>query len=231
VEPVSAAPEPAKQGSGLFGLGDVFQMRQPEPERSPLLSANGSQSSSSSEPVPDDPLSLEAERLLSGVPSTIGADADTEGGTSSAPGADDPIAALMAQVAFEEQDVKDTLCEFFDWMAERFESEHWRLTDRQTRMLGRPTSLLLNSLWAKLQTMLPDVLARWCESTPGAMAFMTAAGFAIFPKVMTQVKISRERKRARPVIIENPKPQQPKSAPAPAPAERHGMIYSEGGVQ
>jgi len=92
------------------------------------------------------------------VPDSIGGEADDPGGPAELPG-DDAIAGLMAMVAFEPQDVQDTLCEFFDWTAERFKSDHWRLTERQARMLGKPTSLLLNSLWARLCLILPDIIA------------------------------------------------------------------------
>lgn len=104
------------------------------------------------------------------------------------------IASLMAQVAFEEQDVRDQLEELFEWLSERFQAEHWKLTERQSRMLGRPTAQMLTSIWAKLCTMLPDIIARWCESTPGAAAFIAACGIVIVPKAMKQVTISRQRK-------------------------------------
>lgn len=146
-------------------------------------------------------------------------------------GIDDPVAALMAQVAFEEQDVRDTLCEFFDWLAVKFESEHWSLTDRQARMLGRPTAQLANSLWVRIQEFLPDVLARWCESTPGALGFLTAAGLIVTPKIMQQIKISRERRAKRTMLERDQRPQGMPQAPAPVPAKpKSGIIIDEGGV-
>jgi hypothetical protein len=156
-------------------------------------------------------LSQESERLLQGVPDVIGEDVAGSSGDA-APGDvqdQDPIAALMAQVAFEPQDVQDVLAECFDWLSERFESEHWRLTDRQARMLGRPTAQLLNSLWARLGNYLPDILSRWCEETPGAMAFLMAAGMVVAPKVMQQVSISRERKEKKPMVQKTPIQAQP----------------------
>jgi hypothetical protein len=133
----------------------------------------------------------------------------------------DAVAALMAQIAFEPQDVQDTVCEFFDWLSERFQSNHWKLTDRQARMLGRPTAQMLNSIWIKLQTFLPNILARWCEETPGATAFILACGIVVAPKVAKQVQISRERRKAKPVI-QSPRPQQP--APK-TPAAVDGVIF------
>jgi hypothetical protein len=133
----------------------------------------------------------------------------------------------MAQVAFEPQDVQDVLCEFFDWCAERFQSEHWSLTERQARMLGRPTAQLLNSLWVKLQGVLPDILARWCETTPGATAFILAAGIVVVPKVTTQIGISRERAKLekQKSMVKGP---QPVPVPTPAPDPNKGILYTEG---
>jgi hypothetical protein len=101
----------------------------------------------------------------------------------------------MDAVAFEEQDVRDMTEEFFAWLAVRFDSDHWQLKERQSRILCRPLTQVLNSLWVKLRERLPDIIAQWCESTPGATALLMAAGIVIVPKVMTQVRLSREKSR------------------------------------
>lgn len=143
------------------------------------------------------------------------------------PGMDDPVAALMAQVAFEEQDIRDYLCEVFEWLADRFDSDHWCLTERQANLLAKPSVMMANALWAKLMAIMPDILGRWCESTPGASAFLFAVGIVLVPKVTTQVKLSRERKvssksMVHPGTSHGPVPAQP------APSRRSGMIYQEG---
>ena len=176
------------------------------------------------------PLSAEAERLLAGIPDQIG-DAplgDPVDGSES--GEVDPVAELMAQVAFEPQDVQDTLCEMFDWLGERFESDHWSLTERQARMLGRPSAQLLNALWLKLQVILPDILARWCEQTPGATAFILACGIVVVPKVTTQISISRERAREKKKkqTMVGKAPAAPGPVPAPPVPPTDGLIYKEG---
>jgi hypothetical protein len=170
-------------------------------------------------------LSQESERLLFAVPSTIGGEADDPGGPADVQDAD-PIAALMAQVAFEPQDVQDVIAEFFDWLAERFESDHWKLNERQARMLGRPAAQLANSMWVKLQNYLPDILSKWCEETPGATAFILACGIVIAPKISKQMAISRERAKAgQPMLVrEQPKPQ---PIPVPAPEKPRAGIVIE----
>jgi len=221
MQAVQPQPETKKPNllEGLFGSS-------PKLESSPA-------SSVSSTATLNEPLTPEAERLLAQVPDTI-----SDNSEAALPEAEEPqpegdaIAALMAQVAFEPQDVQDVLCEFFDYLAERFQSEHWQLTDRQARMLGRPAAQLANAMWVKMQNYLPDVLGRWCEETPGATAFILAAGLVIGPKVSMQIKISRERKRNRPAI----RPTQSESGPVAVekpkdkPAQS-GVIWSEGGVK
>jgi hypothetical protein len=183
--------QPEKSGL-LSDLSSLF-----DPDSLGSQSQSEADSSISSKATSSDPLPAESERLLTHVPDKIGGEADDPGGPADCPGnnlpVDDPIVALMAQVAFETQDVQDVIAEFFDWMAERFESDHWKLTDRQARMLGKPATQLMNSMWLRLQNYLPEILSRWCEETPGATAFILACGIVIAPKVSQQVKISRER--------------------------------------
>lgn len=176
-------------------------------------------------------LSPEAEELLRGVPQFIGeaVDEQVEPGASSADvqHIDDPMAALMAQVAFEEQEVKDYLCEFFDRLSDRFDSDHWMLTDRQANLLAKPSAMMANALWAKLMAIMPDILGRWCESTPGASAFLLAVGIVVVPKVTVQVKLSRERKAGAKTMV------QPGTSHGPVPVQpaaprRGGMLYTEG---
>jgi hypothetical protein len=192
----------------LGGIRNLFQS-QSQPSQEP--SSDFSNFSTS------EPLSAESERILAGIPTHIGGEADDAGGPGdTAAHDDDPIAVLMSQVTFEPQDVQDQLEEFFDWLAERFESDHWKLTDRQARMLGRPTAQLLDSVWGKLCGILPDVIARWCASTPGATAFLLAAGLVVVPKVTKQIAISRSRvSPKRPVPIQGAAQPGPKKSEVP----------------
>lgn len=204
----SEAVQPEKP-SLLSGLGNLFSPQPADPSSTASLPSLTSS--------PAEPLSQESERLLSAVPDVIG-DNLGAGEPAAEPGdnADDPIAALMAQVAFEEQDIQDTLAEFFDWLSVRFKSDHWKLTDRQARMLGRPSAQLLNSMWARLQNYLPEILAKWCVETPGATAFILACGLVVTPKVMEQVRISRERAKLSRQTIQGRQPGAPKAPGAPA---------------
>lgn len=192
--PVSQ-PKTEQEGNLLSGLGSLFQPQPSSTESETLLT--GSQA---------EPLPPESERILASVPKTIGDDPGADApGPVEVPDAD-PIAALMAQVAFEPQDVQDVIEEFFDFLAERFQSEHWKLTERQSRMLGRPAAQLANSIWRKMQSYIPDILSKWCEDTPGATAFILACGIVIVPKVSTQLALSRERAKEKAQRVPNPQP-------------------------
>ena len=191
IEVTAAQPKqspPAKPADGLLNsLSNLFTIPQKaEPE---YLSLDASQTFSTSEALP-----AESERVLASVPEIIGGEADDPGGPADVQELD-PVAALMAQVAFEPQDVQDILVEMFDWLGERFQSDHWKLNERQARMLGTPAALMLNSIWARLQDYIPDLIAKWCMETPGASKFILACGLVIGPKIAKQITISRERKR------------------------------------
>ncbi len=216
VEVPSAQPASPQPSPNLFGLENLFGSPQ---SQAPAPASQESSTASYGEAAPVD------ERLLSKVPDVIGDDPATDGAQPGAPAALDPVAGLMAMVAFEEQDVRDTLSEFFDWMAERFKSDHWKLNERQARMLGKPGTLLANALWAKLQAYLPEVLGKWCETTPGALAFLTACGIVIGPKVMQQMQISKRRAAEVSMVREGTShgPQVVKEPTA------RGVIWSEGG--
>lgn len=211
-----------EQGALLSGIADMFSSS-PSATVIPISSEPSNGSSAK-------PLSAESERLLGSVPDSIsdglpGADGPEASGASEA---DDAIAALMAQVAFEPQDVQDVVAETFEWLAEHFKSDHWKLTERQARMLGRPTAQLLNSLWARLSAYIPDILARWCEETPGATAFLLACGLVVGPKIAQQISISRQRAKERPIV----QPIRVQPAPQPTatgrPAPPNGGIVFEG---
>ncbi len=219
IEPAAAAPAEKPAESGLFA--NLFQNSSHQPSERSNGSLGGSVTSSI------DPLPPEAEARLDQIPDHIG-DSDPAASprltiTEADPAADDisDVTALIEMVgAFEEQDVREELEELFAFLADRFESEHWLLTERQSRMLSRPATQMANSIWAKLRGRLPEFLAKWCESTPGAAGFLFACGVIVVPKVMTQRRLSK--KAARTVTAQ---PQQstaerpaPRKSPTPRPS-------------
>lgn len=220
---VAEHPEPEPQ-SLLERVTNLFQQNQETP------------SATSFESISGDSLPHEAQALLDTVPDVIGSGDPGEPGVTETGKVekvpDDAIAALMAQVSFEEQDVKDMLCEFFDWLSEHFDSDHWKLTERQVRILGRPSAQLANSIWAQLMRYIPDILTRWCESTPGATAFLLACGIVIVPKAKQQWSISRKRKSSRKTEYTIVHRHATRVAePGPQPVNKEGMIWSQAPLQ
>jgi hypothetical protein len=222
VRPASA--EEKSLLSKLFG-GDQSNPNPSTPQHNPAPSGIESVTGSGGSSIPNcsEPLSAEAERILAGVPATVGGEADDPGGPadfsgSALPGSDDAaeLVALMDCVMFTPEDVAGTVAEWCDHLATWLDSDHWRISEGQQRLLGKPYATLANGMWGKVKQMLPGWLASTCETTPGlAGSFMVTA--AVFgPKVMQQLIVSRMKKKAGPRIV---KPNnEPAPAPAPAPA-------------
>jgi len=217
---VSKKKKPAKPkkkaGKKLNTAGQ--QNRQP-PLPPPLPSEPGSAPgspnfSNTTEPRPGEPLPPEAERVLHAVPDSIGDAGEASSIHEAEPElmADD-IADLIPEIDFDQREVQDALEEAFDWMAERFDSGHWKLTERQSRMLGKPTTQLLSTVWSKLAQFLPGFLAKLCQSTPGLAGFILAGAVVVGPKAARQIAISRSR-RAKKTTIDG---ERPTSRPGPVP--------------
>lgn len=111
--------------------------------------------------------------------------------------APDMPAALM--LVFRESDITDVVDSLFDMLADIFKSDHWKLRPEQAQRLGGPLAEILNASRSSISASLPDVLAKWMMETPGAVAFLFACATVVGPRIKDQMKISRERKQARPV--------------------------------
>jgi hypothetical protein len=147
-------------------------------------------------------VTAEQSAELRSVPDVIGGDPQggDEPGDELSAGELAETVSLLREMGFEEQDVIDLLGEGFEWLAERFDSEHWKLSERQGRLLGRPATKCANKLWLRVLDWLPDFLANLAKSSPEAAALVVASAIVVFPKVGKQVVISRTKK-AQPKII------------------------------
>lgn len=129
----------------------------------------------------------------------------------------DDIAGFIPEIQFSEEDVRAALEEGFDWLADKFHSDHWKLTERQSRMYGAPTTQLLSSVWSNLARFLPGWLSSMCETTPGLAGFIFASALIVGPKVAKQVSISRAAKgKVQTIDGSSPaRPGRPVAAPKP----------------
>jgi len=195
VETLTSAAKPSEPektsllASAVTSLKSAFLPSKPEVAvGSSEKSAPSSIGGSAAEPLPP-----ETEAALKRIPDRI---EDPVGGELDAAefGSDD-LREMIESVDFEEQDVKDLLAELFDYLAEKFKSDHWRLTERQMRLLGGPTSKMANLLWIKFKKLLPDLFEKWLTSIPGFASFALACGIVVVPKVRKQWAITREAKK------------------------------------
>jgi hypothetical protein len=140
------------------------------------------------------------------------------------------IAALSeeAQSLIEEAGVSEIVAEMFDILAEHFGSDHWRLGPRQVRMLGAPLTALLRHVWKKLAEKIPDVLARWCEETPGATMLVVSLGLVVVPRVVQQGKLNKQRGRSmwsvapfKQLKADSSSEKQPEEKPSPTAQPDH----------
>lgn len=179
------SPVPVIISGDPFDLGPTFDGR-----ASARPSGN---SSTSGEPKPGQPLSAEQERTLREGFDEIGVEDHAPDPAAAAPRSSDgaAVADMLPEITFDPSDVQDVLREGFHWVADRFDSAHWELTESQARMLGKPTAQLLSTLYSRL----PDFLTRWCDSTPGLAGLCVTGAIVIGPKVAQQVAISRERRK------------------------------------
>lgn len=225
----SAAQQPAQ--SDPYGLGTILGNNSSDPQNAEAYAAH-SQTSSDSEPEPGEPLPADSEKLLQDVQETIGGvhvageklDDEESAAAIGALAGMDP-AFLQGLISFDESDVRGVLEEGFDFLADRFDSAHWKLTERQSRMLGKPTAQLLTSVWTKLSYILPAGLAEWCASTPGLAAFVLTSTIVLGPKIAQQLAVSRQRGAAPKQAIRNaPVPLVPRGAAGPVgPIDTSGV--------
>lgn len=207
-KPLPPPVEPAAESRDPFQLAATFN---------PGAAGSRQPSASSSifnEPKPGQPLTKEQEQIIGESFAEIGVEdpAPSDVPVGASEGA--AVADMLPEIAFDPVDVQDVLREGFHWIAERFDSAHWELTETQARMLGKPTAQLLSTLYSRL----PDFLTRWCDSTPGLAGLCVTGAIVIGPKVAQQVAITRERRKS-------PAPKRgPHEVPRRAPAGPVGPI-------
>lgn len=166
--------------------------------------------------------SISAEQVaeLASVPDTIGGEAAAPGeAAAAAPGAGElgEMVEFLQSMGIDEDDMQEWLSEGCDFLSEKFDSAHWKLTDRQGRMLAKPYTACANKIWIKLLDWLPDFLSNLAKSSPEAAAMVISSAVVFGPKVAKQFVLSRSRKELPKKPAED-KPQQVKEVPKPKPA-------------
>jgi hypothetical protein len=219
--PVAGA-ESTSRPNGQMNLDGIF------PPNAAGSSAQFDPSSNLTEPKPGEELPPESEALLGEIEGA----GTGEAGSSAAESAGDVevLGAMMPDIAFDEQDVRAVLEESFAWLAEKFDSGHWNLTERQSRMLGKPTAELLSGLYMRIREFLPGVLLDWCDATPGLMGVLIAGSIVIVPKVKTQVQLSMQKKRQPKRVTQMPRTSPMPPGPVSGPAQVGPVGVAEPGA-
>lgn len=168
-----------------------------------------------SEPQPEPQLSPSIEASFAKIPDEVKDPATAAPAEENEFSADDLRELMQELDDFEADDVKETLVECFEALSEYFGSDHWKLSDRQARMMGKPVARLLNSFWKELCKILPELFRKMAERFPGFAGTMAAGAIVCGPKAVKQWRIARERRSGvtRPAAT----PIRPASSPAPPP--------------
>jgi hypothetical protein len=185
----------------LGGIRNMFNKPQSQQPDEP--SVGGFATSSTS-----DGLSSEQQRILDSVPESIAGELGAD------PALGQAGVLIAPETSFDVADVREGIAAVFDWMGNHV-GEHCRLSDRQLSFVSGPTTQVLNASLGGLKEWMPGFLQRWCESTPGATAFLLAWGIVLTPMGIAQLGVMRERARVRaeagrrvpgPVPVQEPKP-------------------------
>jgi hypothetical protein len=176
-------------------------------------SAQPSKVSSTSEP-----LSAESERLLGGVPDHIGGN----GAAADPPdAAGNRIAAMVDSLVIKPEHVDVLIEGLFKGASWFFDSDHWLVSPLEARVLSQPGAEMLNYIWLSHRDEISNRFVEWMLSTPGALGLIMGGGIILGPRIVQQVKVSRERRPAV-SVPRQPAPDAPQTRPAPRPVPRAG---------
>jgi hypothetical protein len=172
----------------------------PEPEKKTILGSLFSSEAAVESSAPSNPpstISSEQQAELNAVPDSIGGtNADKADAAGHALGSGDlgEMVEFLQSMGIDEDDMQEWLTEGCDFLSEKFKSDHWKLSDRQGRMLAKPYTAVANRLWVKILDWLPGFLGDLAKSSPEAAAMVISTAIVFGPKVAKQVVISRTRK-------------------------------------
>jgi len=197
-QPKPPAEKPQPESGLLSGIESLFTKSQSQEPEAENQVPSGSSSSVT------EPLTPEAERILQDIPDVIG---DVSATDSQAPV---PPAESLALSTFDSYLVGEYLEEGYGFIAKVTNMEHWKLTDRQSKLLAPPLAKVLSSMSDEMTGWLPGFLKNWVERTPGAAGLLIAMVAVNGPKIAQTVTVLRERSKAAQVRV-------PKVTPMPTP--------------
>jgi hypothetical protein len=196
--PLPSPVEPAVPGieeSEPAASGGLFGMFRSNPADSSGDSSAGSVTASYS----GEPLSAEAERLLSSIPDTIGeAEEDTTAGPDLPGGASEEGAGSLGALLGPEVVSKELLASIlkgsFGWIAEWRKRDVYQLDDSRAAMLAEPWAPVLNQWWERIA---PSFLMQFSQANPGLVAAVLTTAVVVGPMIGADMKETAKEKTAR----------------------------------
>lgn len=215
----SAQPE---SGGGLFG----FLKSNPQSNPNPLPADFSGASSSGSNANYSEPLSAEAERLLSAIPDVIG---ETHEGPDLPPGASvegsPNVGALLGPEVVSAEMLASILKGAFGWVADWRKRDVYRLDEDRAAALAQPWCPVLNSWWERCA---PSFLAQFSAANPGLVSAIITTAVIVGPMVGADLKETAKEKARRPMVREGTSHHNPGPAAPAKPATAGGMFHSMG---
>lgn len=195
--------------SGLRGMFDL-PSQSPQPEAAAAASSLGSENSSTVPGKTSETITADAERKLTDVPDVIGEPVEASGSAEET--TDETLSALeLSRVDalcelgyFDKTFAAEALDDIFGGLADRFESEHWKLKPERRDKIARPLCAVMNETMDAVMSALPGAAGDAARSHPEFAMLAVALGSAVLPRALKQVRISRaraasgERKPAQP---------------------------------
>lgn len=210
--PNAPASEPVKPEGVIGKLRGLFNNPQP------VTGSPKPDVPASAKPFPTSepaPLPADTERQLAAVPDVIGEERSSELVAIDDAGADLSNQARIGELVelgyVDAEQAGDIAGDIFDYLAVRFDSDHWKLKPNNRERIGRPFAASVNGAIQAVLDYLPDSASVIAAAHPEWAAFGLAIGGAIVPRALKQLKVSRERKRGN-----DRKPEQRTSKSAPS---------------
>lgn len=209
--PNAAPPSPSdvQQQSGLVGMvKNLFG----NPQRPLNEKVEDSSRASSAVPEATSKLPAATEAALAQVPDTIGAESVPAIGSDPVQDAEltnqQRIDELIALGYVDVETTGELASDLFDYFAGKFDSEHWKLNERNRDRIGRPGAACINSCIQRVMDALPDAVGNSAMEHPEWAALVLAVGTVTAPRAIKQLKLSKTKvtkKENKPTVdVETP---------------------------
>jgi hypothetical protein len=214
----SSQPEPKPNGNGLFGNLNPFAS--PSRQSSPETFSTAPQSSPAGFSPETEPLSPEAEQILSQIPETIGGEADDPGGPADVGDHAGQLGGAGFDLAGEICD-EEAAREILEWVGDSLadwrKREEYRVAGKRAGGAAKHWSRVINGLWTRYA---PLLLSQLGETVPGLIPAVAMTAIAFAPAIGADIKQTALDRGRRGVA----EPQGPQPVPPQRSTPRYGIV-------